>query len=54
MKKNTGDDLWHEEDSLRLLPSGPDLVQISSFHKIPGETSILAAFALFRQMNLSK
>lgn len=29
LKKNTGDDSWHETDSLRLLPSGSDLVRIA-------------------------
>jgi hypothetical protein len=30
-----------KKGSLRLLPSGPDLVQISPFRKIPGEATIL-------------
>lgn len=27
----------HEAKSLRLLPSGPDLVRIASFHEVPGK-----------------
>jgi len=34
-KKNTGDGLAHEADSLRMLPSGPDLVQIAHSTRSP-------------------
>ena len=44
---------WHEADSLRMLPSGPDLVQIAHSMRSPVKDRILTPgsffFKLFRQ-----
>ena len=36
-QKKAGDDSQHNTASLRLLPSGPDLVRIVPFYKVPGK-----------------
>lgn len=35
-KRKPERDLWQKDQLLRLLPSDPDLVRTSSFHKVPG------------------
>lgn len=47
-EKKAGDDSEHKTGSLRLLPSGPDLIRTALLSKVPGkrESAILAKKAL--------
>ncbi len=45
-QKKAGDDLQHVTASLRLLPSGPDLVRIVPFYKVPGKGDMLSFFKI--------
>ena len=49
--EKAGDDSQHSTASLRLPPSGSDLVRIVPFYKVPGKVGMLSFFAFARNPN---